>query len=231
MFIGWNRRRSGEKKDVPLIEEDVFSLAPFKLPPRKSQHQQQAMQGDQVVTMLAMREKRRVHRYENVPPLQLESVVQRDLILERSATTTPPAVVAKSQDLFGLVPFTALTPRWSPEAESSGTYLMRIIIFFFFGQCCSIANWFFSGQPRNVKHSAEVVRLPAIRNRGLQDCDDDLCDPVIDSSVDDVGVSNLSFEDIGPEEAQWNMGWLWNRAILARSLPLQNHIFLFVSLL
>ena len=131
MFFGWNRRRSGEKKDVPLIEEDVFSLAPFKLPPRKSQHQQQAMQGDQVVTMLAMREKRRVHRYENVPPLQLESVVQRDLILERSATTTPPAVVAKSQDLFGLVPFTALTPRWSPEAESSGTYLMRIIIFFF----------------------------------------------------------------------------------------------------
>lgn len=57
-----------------------------------------------------------------------------------------------------------------------------------------------------MKHSAEVVRLPALRNRGLQDCDDDLCDPVIDSCVDDVGVSNLSFEDIGPEEAHWNIG-------------------------
>lgn len=110
-----------------MVEEDVFSLAPFKLPPRKSQQQHQAMQGDQLV--LAMREKRRVHRYENVPPLQLETVVQRDLILERSATTTPPAVVAKSQDLFGLIPFTALTPRWSPEAESSGTYLTLILIF------------------------------------------------------------------------------------------------------
>lgn len=58
-----------------------------------------------------------------------------------------------------------------------------------------------------MKHSVEVVRLPALRNRGLQDCDDDdLCDPVIDSCVDDVGVSNLSFEDIGPEETPWNMG-------------------------
>ena len=71
--------------------------------------------------MLAMREKRRVHRYENVPPLQLsENVVQRDLILDRNATTSPQVVAAKSQDLFGLVPFTALTPRWSPETEPSG---------------------------------------------------------------------------------------------------------------
>lgn len=56
-----------------------------------------------------------------------------------------------------------------------------------------------------MKHSAEVVRLPPLRNRAVQDCDDDLCDPVIDSCVDDVGVSNLSFEDIGPEEAPWNI--------------------------
>lgn len=136
-LMKWNRRRSGEKKDVSVVEEDVFALAPFKLPPRKSQHQQQSIKDDQIISMLAMREKHRVHRYENVPPLQLETVVQRDLILERSATTTPPAVVAKSQDLFGLVPFTALTPRWSPEAEASGTNLKPFI--FFFGHCCSMA--------------------------------------------------------------------------------------------
>lgn len=37
------------------------------------------------------------------------------------------------------------------------------------------------------------------------DYPDDLCDPSISVITgDDAGVSNLSFEDIGPEETSWN---------------------------
>jgi hypothetical protein len=37
------------------------------------------------------------------------------------------------------------------------------------------------------------------------DYHDDLCDPVIDVVGEEAGVSNLSFEDIGPEESSWSV--------------------------
>ncbi len=43
-----------------------------------------------------------------------------------------------------------------------------------------------------------------ISRSGL-DYHDDICDPVIDIAGDDAGVNNLSFEDIGPEETNWNV--------------------------
>jgi hypothetical protein len=81
----------------------------------------------------------------------------------------------KSQDLFGLIPFTTLT---SPST---------------------------SGR----KIGAEVIRHTHVTAGGIArpglDYHDDLCDPVIDVVGEEAGVSNLSFEDIGPEESIWSV--------------------------
>lgn len=87
-------------------------------------------------------------------------------------------LAVKSQDIFGLVPFAAITTRPS----SSG----------------------------GRKLGPEVVRLSHVPVGGLQrvghDFHDDLCEPVIDPVAgDDAGVSNLSFEDIGSDDANWNI--------------------------
>lgn len=100
------------------MEEDVFALAPFKLPPRKASGQHFVVTDQLAATALvsAMKEKRRIHRYENVPPL----TEKRDV--NNIETALPPPV--KSQDLFGLVPFTNLAPGWSPDESSSGMFIL-----------------------------------------------------------------------------------------------------------
>lgn len=95
-------------------------MAPFALPPRKSSAC--PTQTDEATA------KRRVHRYENVP-------------VEAGRAEAP-----KQQDLFGLVPFSALKPGQTQEVDVPGEQI---------------------GQ--------------------------------------EAGVNNLSFEDIGPEETEWNV--------------------------
>lgn len=159
------RTRPTEKKEFAMVEEDVFAKAPFKLPPKKGNGN-----GDlSTHTTAALKEKRHLHRYENVPPLadkRPHIMADQDKLPPR-----PP----KSQDLFGLVPFTVLT---SPPStvRKFGTEVIR---------------------PSHVASGAIV--------RAGMDYRDDSCDSVTDIVGDEAGVSNLSFEDIGPEEASWNV--------------------------
>ena len=112
-----------------------------------------------------------MHRYENVPPLADK---RPHLITDQDHP-----LHLKSQDLFGLVPFTALTPPSNISGRKLGAEVSAI------------------------RHNP----LPAggISRSGLDYHGDDLCDPVIDIAGDEAGVNNLSFEDIGPEETNWNV--------------------------
>lgn len=119
-----------------------------------------------------LKEKRRLHRYENIPPL----VEKRPHLVVDQEHPLPVILPVKSQDLFGLVPFTNLTP---PSSTSR-------------------------------KHGTEVPRHAHVTSGGITrpglDYHDDLCEPVIEIvGGDDAGVSNLSFEDIGPEESNWTV--------------------------
>ena len=67
-----------------------------------------------------MGEKRRIHRYENLPaPLDdpLYAVIPDQLVL---TPPPPPAAAVIPEDLFGLVPFDALTPQWSSSDPPRG---------------------------------------------------------------------------------------------------------------
>lgn len=149
------------------MEEDVFAKAPFKLPPKKSSN----INDIPAHTATALKEKRRLHRYENVPPLADK---RPHLVGEHQDHPLSPLHL-KSQDLFGLVPFTTLAPP-SVSGRKLGNEVIR---------------------PSHVVAGG-------ISRSGL-DYHDDLCDPVIDIAGDDAGVNNLSFEDIGPEETNWNV--------------------------
>lgn len=142
------------------MEEDVFAKAPFKLPPKKN-----SFSGDvSAHAITALKEKRRLHRYENVPPMADK---RPHLVLPQDQT-----LPVKSQDIFGLVPFAAIT-----RPSSSGRKL----------------------GPEAIRH----VQGGGLQRVGL-DFHDDLCEPVI-ATGDDAGVSNLSFEDIGSDETNWNI--------------------------
>lgn len=157
------RIRNVEKKELFASEEDVFAKAPFKLPPKKNSD-------IPVHSATALKEKRRLHRYENVPPL-----VEKRPHVAVGLDHPVPHLPLKSQDLFGLVPFTTLTSP-SISGKKSGTEVIR----------------------HTHGTVGEIVR-PCL------DYHDDLCEPVIDVAGDDAGVSNLSFEGIGPEESNWNV--------------------------
>ncbi|EFX70419.1 hypothetical protein DAPPUDRAFT_328332 [Daphnia pulex] len=160
------RIRNAEKREFVASEEDVFAKAPFKLPPKKNSNSGEIC----LHTATALKEKRRLHRYENVPPL----TDKRPHIVTDQENPLP-LLPLKSQDLFGLIPFTTIT---SPSI---------------------------SGR----KLGAEVIRHTHVTAGGIArpglDYHDDLCDPVIDVVGEEAGVSNLSFEDIGPEESSWNV--------------------------
>lgn len=149
-------------------------MAPFKLPPRRStQGNPSGARSPEeasaaLATATALKEKRRLHRYENVPPL-----ADKRPHLVADALPATSGQLKGSQDLFGLVPFAALT------SPSAGAKKLDV-----------------------VRHTRVVGGLA----RAGHDYDDDLCDPVMDSVAgDDAGVSNLSFEDIGPEETAWGV--------------------------
>lgn len=160
------RIRNVEKKEFVTSEEDVFAKAPFKLPPKKNGNNSDIT----VHSVTALKEKRRLHRYENVPPL-----VDKRPHVAADLDHPVPILPLKSQDLFGLVPFTTLTPP-SISGRKSGAEVIR----------------------HSHLAAGEIVR-PCL------DYHDDLCEPVIDVVGDDAGVSNLSFEDIGHEESSWNV--------------------------
>lgn len=121
----------------------MFARAPFQLPPRK--HSTCPVQSDQATA------KRRLHRYENVPPLE---IVKNEAVQRSEANPD-----VDSQDLFGLVPFGSLTPATGRKASAD--------------------------KARRARH------------------EDD--EPVVEPKVDDAGVNNLSFEDIGAEETEWKV--------------------------
>ena len=89
---------------------DVFSLAPFKLAPKKKKKAAH-------VIAEGLSEKRRIHRYENLPaPQDHLAYSVPDHLVSNSVYSTP-----SPEDLFGLVPFTAaLTPRWNTSDPLRG---------------------------------------------------------------------------------------------------------------
>jgi len=103
---------SGDTGDVGIDPDgaDVFSLAPFKLAPKKKKKPAHVIAD-------GVSEKRRIHRYENLPAPQDHLPYSiPDHLVSNSVYSTP-----SPEDLFGLVPFTAaLTPRWNANDPLRG---------------------------------------------------------------------------------------------------------------
>ena len=106
LFLRRNgKEESGDAGNIGVDADcaDVFSLAPFKLAPKKKKKAAH-------VGADGTSEKRRIHRYENLPAPDPGHLVSN------SVYSTP-----SPEDLFGLVPFTAaLTPRWGTSDPLGG---------------------------------------------------------------------------------------------------------------